>query len=581
MTERAGISFRGVYRTSARGRAILRQLGSPQEKISADWDMLHFFGEEYGLRPEEDNKSVFNPGWLWRGLAKYAAPGESIPSTIAEQLVYHSGPKFEHGLRIDGQREGQSHPDLQGCGTSSPGNADPKGTRRGRRAHDGPCGDTSASRLDYRRRATVPVYVRPSDGGNGCDSVKRTSVYADAVNAAFRVAGNRSRGYKLLDVDTVLRNVLHMDKSAGLPFFGRVRDHVDRARELAERVRLGDRSFDPYVAFRRIQHGSSGSKGRLVWGSPLSTTILASQYSKAAFQGLRNIRAFAFGAKRSTHGSYVTEFQSKYRRVYSLDFSGFDQTIPAHVIGDAFEILKTWLDMSEEEERFFYRLTYDFIHSTIVMPDGLMYQKHRGVPSGSPFTSLIGSISNLIILQYVWIRLTGKAIDEFELAILGDDSIVATNANPSLKSIASAAAELGMVVSPQKSQVATGPSEVVSFLGYDWLNGWPHRDKRELVQRIVFPERHTQWSLEYRNNRLYGYSSLCIEAYDLVLEYLHYKDVKVDATLRRLAGSAKEYGSTVGSSGPGVLRYRESEDKEFVKRDQYGRAILTVLGTVA
>jgi hypothetical protein len=41
-----------------------------------------------------------------------------------------------------------------------------------------------------------------------------------------------------------------------------------------------------------------------------------------------------------------------------------------------------------------------FIHSCILLPSGRIVQKHTGIPSGSGLTSLIGSIANMLIIEY-------------------------------------------------------------------------------------------------------------------------------------------------------------------------------------
>lgn len=276
----------------------------------------------------------------------------------------------------------------------------------------------------------------------------------------------------------------------------------------------------------------------------------------------------------------VLDFQARYKRVYSLDFSGFDTTIPAFIIDDAFRILATHLDMTDEQEEVYSRIVHDFIHARIVLPDASVWQKHRGIPSGNPFTSMIGSICNLLILNYVWIRLTGRALGARQVMVLGDDSIVATNSNPSLDEIADVAAELGMVVSPSKSSVATS-GQRVHFLGHYWVNGRPHRDLRELVVRLVFEERHVKPSRGRRLARIYGFMAESYEAYDLGVELLntYFRNlVPLEIMFLWLASAAGESELTLGQVGLGRYGYLESNEPELLVRNPYRNGKLAAVG---
>lgn len=559
------LDFIGSYKCNAQARQHLAAGLSAVEKPMVDWTLFDYFSGEYQLVPERDNKSVWRPEQQVEGLARF---GDTLSAALVRKFCWFEQLNRTRSSAKASARAEETSPSSPRPDVHSPGQDRrvPRESRRakcstgvdsGRRSQP----DSSEYLLGREHLSNILHRGRSRDGNGQWDP----EIYAQARNATFRVASTRSRGNTVLPLRQVVDKVLHDDKSAGAPFFGRVRDYKEQGLALAERVRSGTRAFDPYVAYRRIQHGASAPKGRLVWGSPLPTTILASAFAKPAYASLRAKRCFAYGRGKYSQGAVVSELQARFKRVYTLDFSGFDASVPAQVIDDAFGILKTHLDLSGEEKRTLDRLIHDFIHARIVLSDCSMWQKHRGIPSGSPFTSLIGSIANLLILNYIWIRLTGRALDEHQVMVLGDDSIIATNSNPSMQAIAQAAGELGMVVSPDKSEVAT-LGQRVHFLGHYWKNGRPYRDPFDVARHIAFEERHAAQDPDRRALRLYGYLSESFTSYDMVVEYLRRgrEHLPLEMLFLLLVNRAKQSDQSIASVGPGRLRYLKAHEPDLL-----------------
>jgi hypothetical protein len=591
--ERLGdtIDYVSQYKCSARARQVLSVGMSYVDDPMVDWALYGEYAYEYHLDSAKDNKSVWDPRWLVFGLARF---GDTIPTTLAERFWQWSTERLERPseqteLTENGSKilEGQFRRERRASSTQdTPEQAVPQGRRAAidwlteteRSLNQSTSTKRSRSELgvsfrsDGRVHLADPVHL---DGGILRDGPRRSHVYEEAYNAALRVAGNRSRRHEVASIDYVVDEVLHSSKSAGAPYFRSVGDSVQDGIIRACRIWHLGRAFDPHVAYRRIQHGPLAPKGRLVWGSPLATTILASTFAKPAYEGLRRKRSFAYGRRKSVQGAVVSELQSRFRRVYSIDFSGFDASVPAFIIADAFKILKTYLCFKDDEEELLDRLIHDFIHTRIVLPDCSMWQKHRGIPSGSPFTSMIGSLCNLIVLNYMWISITGRALDESQVMILGDDSVVGTNSQPSKAELARAAADLGMTVSESKSHVATLGTRV-HFLGHWWQNGMPRRDERDVVIHVVYEEWHRPQDHARRMMRMYGYTSESLDAYRIIASKISEgkTHLPLEVHLIALANKARESEVSLWVSGPGRLRYLEAHEPELLPGDAYKNAKL-------
>jgi len=119
----------------------------------------------------------------------------------------------------------------------------------------------------------------------------------------------------------------------------------------------------------------------------------------------------------------------------SADISKFDNSAPAYFIVEAFDVLKQNIDFDNwrgspvpqkhknKWANVWNHLVYYFINTPIWMPDGRVFRKSHGVPSGSWFTSMIVSVINHMYLRFLS-HYMGIVI--FGLKVTGDDSKFST-----------------------------------------------------------------------------------------------------------------------------------------------------------
>lgn len=326
--------------------------------------------------------------------------------------------------------------------------------------------------------------------------VRKTSYDQALLNKCIRYARRAFAGGHELEpihLEDELKSAIKLEKSSGIPMFTSKAEAWDHDFYVFQKYLRSDLRFRPYpcVGYCRVQHGDKGPKTRLVWGYPQAMTIMEAQFAYPLSQSLLAYTTpYCFGLHKAELMARCQSIANANFRV-GLDFSGFDATISPKLISAAFGILRSWFrPFTQMEELSWNRIVWYFIHTPILMPDGVVYQKHVGVPSGSFFTQMVDSIVNFIVLQYIRYRATSHFSRVENVLVLGDDSLCTWPNYPSVAKLEKFAEELGMVLNGKKSHV-TRFGEGFDFLGHHWRSALPHRGVRELAKRAIYPERRS------------------------------------------------------------------------------------------
>jgi len=584
---RAAITYLGEYRSSnplwVRAR---RDLGKTVTKPAIDRGIERMVREQTTeLIAGRDNRSVTSPEWVAEGLFRYGCPVHPAKSGVStagsgEFTVSNIGPCACR--REDGNESSRAERPFVRSSTGAQAVGVGSSTVLPERRT--PSSDSLPELLGYAledpdpqdRRAALPSDGARSEHGYRARRSWDADAYRDAFSATLSVAGDETGGRKPYTLDEVVARFIHKSNYAGAPYFTRNRFVLDKALRAAQRVWEGTRGFDPYTFGRRVQFGKTGPKTRLIWMASIITSIVGSAFSKRVHSNLARRRPFAIGLRRVEQGALVEELKTRFRYVYSLDFSGYDASMPAFMVDDVFRILRTHLDLTEQDRSVWDRYVSDFIHARLITPSGEVFQKHKGIPSGSAFTSLVGSVGNLLLMNYVLIRLTGAALKTDRVLILGDDVTFASNTEYDLGSLAKFAAELGFTVSVEKSRVfdslrvaeRISAGEVVPldeqgvhFLGHIWIHGWPHRPVIELLKRMVYTERHKDRSEAESLVRIFAYLTDAWEAWEIFVKVFPAED-SITSLTRCLDSIGASEVDVVVVDLPGQLRYLAAVEKE-------------------
>lgn len=179
---------------------------------------------------------------------------------------------------------------------------------------------------------------------------------------------------------------------------------------------------------RNIRFHGEELKSRLVLMPEMAPAMVAQLYSDPVTQGIGQQKAgpLYIGHSMSHRGyeRFLNQFEP-WLVAAGMDWKAFDATVPEDLIVSAFGVLRACYPDSEEIDNVFLYLCGGFCFKTVVLPGGWVYRVFKGIPSGHPFTSLIGSVINWLAYTTA-IRETAGEIP-YSLAVSGDDAHLGWN----------------------------------------------------------------------------------------------------------------------------------------------------------
>lgn len=191
-------------------------------------------------------------------------------------------------------------------------------------------------------------------------------------------------------------------------------------------------------------------KQRTVWGYAHHIILIEEMFQLAILQALRNLPEFAAWNHPSRVNQVITEiFDTAQQPILSVDFSGYDASLPKVLIHAAFEVVRSWF--STEWHDLIHIIEESFLTCGLWTPEGILGGRDGGVPSGSGFTNLIDSLCQLLGLRICEYRLHNPVV---LATVQGDDGVYSFSKPWALSELQEVFESLGLKLSSDKGGIS-------------------------------------------------------------------------------------------------------------------------------
>jgi len=246
----------------------------------------------------------------------------------------------------------------------------------------------------------------------------------------------------------------------------------------------------PDVAFTRTQLSElPTTKVRNVFGEAFHYVILEGLFAQPLINQFMQMDTFYYIGQDPLSGvpDMINRLSDDGNPYYiTLDWSKFDSSVQPYEIELAFDLLESMIEFPDLETLLIFKYVKRlFISRKVAAPDGNVFVRTGGVPSGSYFTHIVDSIINWNRIKYLFKR---QKIDINFIRTHGDDSIIQTFSSfDSLLPLVSEASQLGWILRAEKIALVQDKSRI-EFLGRSVSFGVNYRDPIKVFRLLVYTE---------------------------------------------------------------------------------------------
>jgi hypothetical protein len=275
----------------------------------------------------------------------------------------------------------------------------------------------------------------------------------------------KSKAAVTYDRDLII-NQIHGDTATGYPYFKKKRDMlhlVDKVIDEVKNNRVPEEYFTrPAIVYTVTQPGKEGKlKKRLVYCPPMEITILEIMFGLTFAQSYLGNHDHPVFSGNSQLDLFNLNINHKSKEKVSLDYSSFDQTLHPFFLGLAFEFIVVHSTYSDSEKTIFRKIIDYVMFCHVYHPITGTIKRERGIISGSFYTNLCDSISNLFILNYAYSSLK-KAPDIY---VGGDDAVIFTDTKIDFQQVQRTTTQLGMEAGITPNSAHRSGTAKMFFLG--------------------------------------------------------------------------------------------------------------------
>lgn len=246
----------------------------------------------------------------------------------------------------------------------------------------------------------------------------------------------------------------------------------------------------PDVAFTRTQLSELPStKVRNVFGECFHYVILEGLIAQPLISAFMQLDSFYYIGDDPLLGvpQLINHLSDDEKCSYvTLDWSGFDSSVQPYEIELAFNLIRSLIIFPDQETRLVFEYVKTlFLTRKILAPDGQLFLRYGGIPSGSYFTHLVDSIINWIRIKYLFKRVQ---IHPSFIKTHGDDSLIVIDTMfESLEPLVAEANLNHWPLKPEKIALVRDKSEI-EFLGRSTSNLVNYRDPIKCFRLMVYTE---------------------------------------------------------------------------------------------